>query len=111
MFWITHFIPDGLPKYGMRKLFFYTNQEDPNEFFWGTDNNPFTREEVNEMVERKKIIPIPHKLPLTETDTLYIDSKGTMWLANYIDSDINKKEVGFYDEPIGKFFQDLKAPE
>ncbi|MEO5646372.1 MAG: hypothetical protein ABIO57_01210 [Candidatus Paceibacterota bacterium] len=110
MFWITHFVPDSLPTRGMKKLLFYTKQEDPKEFFCGTDNkNPRPPEEIKKLVERREIVPIPRNLTLKETETLFIDPTGTMWLAHYMDSSKNKKEVGFYDVPIQQFFQELEG--
>ena len=111
MYWITHFTPeDTLPKHGMRKLAFCSQQKDPNEFFWGTDNNPFSKEEIEELATIGKIILIPQKLPLKEhEEALYIDSKGALWLAHYTNSDKNKKEIGFYDVLLKKFFQELNG--
>jgi hypothetical protein len=106
MHWITHIVFEGLPHTGVRKIHFYTQQEDPNEFFWGIDNNPRPKEEIQRMVDNSKIIPVQEKISLKETETLFIDPDGVLFLAHYMDSSKNRKEIGMYDSSISKVFQE-----
>ncbi len=87
---ITHLIIPELPSSGLRKLFFYTKNLDyPGEFNYGTDNYPFSEEEM----ARKNVIRLPKEVELFENRGPWINKHGDVFYADLMkpNSDPNKK--------------------
>ena len=99
-FYITHLVADELPDSGYLKLFFYTTTDEGHrkgEYFWGTDNNSFSREEMRDKEDRGVIIPLPMPIKLEDKKGLWVDASGTVYLADLINP---VKGAGGLGEPI-----------
>lgn len=93
--YITHVFNETIPSYGLKKLTFITITDDQTEtleYFLGTDNNPYTTDEINDWVIKGKIFALNGDLiPLPENQTLYFDRSGSIFMGDYIDPEKDKQ--------------------
>lgn len=108
MYYITHVVMESFPAEDMRKLLFYTQQEDLNEFFWGTDNNAFPKESIDVLVAANKIVDILQRIPLEKNQWPWVDKDGVLYIADSKDPMGNRKKIGVYDAVLKKFYSDSK---
>lgn len=73
---------DELPNNGLAKLYFYTKKGD--KYYWGTDNNSFSEEQMKNLEDKKIVIKLQKLIEINpkERKTLWTDSKGIVYIAN-----------------------------
>ncbi len=88
-FFITHYFPEaianGLPRSGLRRLAYMTMtdaEEDKDEYFLQTDNNPYSEEDVQQMEQKKVIKRFAKFIELPEGKSLWISPEGEFIVAN-----------------------------
>lgn len=76
-------IPYEFPESGMDMLFFYTKKGD--KYYWGTDNNSFNQEFMDDLENKKKIIKLPELIKLEEGTELGFNKSGKIYLGKTAD--------------------------
>ncbi len=106
MKYISHiFTTEGLPSsYGIRKITYLTT-DDSGDTFLGTDNNPISKERVEEMISQNKIVALARKVHLPKDQSLFIDKNGVLYLANRLHAVKAVTEIARYDPILKKVFQ------
>jgi hypothetical protein len=98
-FYITHIIVPELPENGFDQVFFYTataESYDKGKYFWGTDNNSFDQEFIDNLITQGKIFILDteqYPLPLKEDETLWVDSAGEIYKADLHDPTKNQEKL------------------
>jgi hypothetical protein len=96
-YFITHIFNEGLPSKGLRKVTYLTiNDEDEDEYFLGTDNNPLPLDRIRQMEENDKIFSINgDPIELRPGKSLFIDKDGYLYFADRLNakSSVERLEV------------------
>jgi len=83
-------IPEEIPKKGIDMLFFYTKKGE--KYYWGTDNNSFSQEFVDDLESRNKIVKLPELIKLADEKSLWIDKFGKVYFER--EADIQNYNLG-----------------
>ena len=78
-YYIAYIIPDRVPESGMRTLFFYTKKG--GKYYWGTGNNSFSQEFMDDLESKKRVIKLPELIKLEEGIELVLDKSGKIYLG------------------------------
>jgi hypothetical protein len=85
-YFITHVVPEELPKKGFRKLLFYTTKVGPGitkeQYYWGKGSHPFDSKQISQMVRAGKIFDLPQRLKLEDGMGLWIDAEGKLYYSS-----------------------------
>jgi hypothetical protein len=84
-YYITHIVPERLPDFGLKKLFFYTTTDDGDRrglYYWGKGNKPFTKKEIENKVAEGKLIPLHPIVKLEVNKGLWLDDQGRVFNAD-----------------------------
>jgi|GEM_PF-3533429 len=81
-FSIVYLIKDELPKYGYRKLFFYTFKDE--KYYYGTGANSFPVEKMKEKQSEGEILKLPVPQELEKEMGIWINSIGQVFYASLV---------------------------
>lgn len=99
---------EAFPKEGMRKLAFYTQEENLDEFFLGIDNNAFSKKEMDKLITKNKVVDILQRIPLDKNQWPWIDKEGFLYIADSKNPESDKKKIGVYDYVLKNFYSDIE---
>jgi hypothetical protein len=85
-YFATHIVAaEDFPQKGMRKLFFYTVTAESHQkgrYYWGTGNNVYEEQYIQELETSKKIIKLPKEIPLEQNKGFWVDYEGKVYYAD-----------------------------
>lgn len=96
---ISHLIRGKLPKEGLRKLLWYTQDQDSGKYFYGTGNNSFSKEEMDRKVESGILFPLPKPVPLLPKKGLWQSSCGEIIYADLVEPHTDKEGKVLFINP------------
>ena len=92
---ITHIcFPEGSKIDDFDQCFYYIKHPDKDEYSFGTDNNYFTKEQINNFVQKGKLIELKQPIILNETQTLWHKSFESLFVADMYNPKKNQKLIG-----------------
>lgn len=98
-FFVTHIIIPELPEEGFDQVFFYTataQSYDKGKYYWGTDNNSFDQEYIDNLVKQKSIFRLevnPYPMELNDNETLWIDNNGNLYVADLDEPTLRQRKL------------------
>lgn len=82
---ITHYIPDENPASGYIKLAIYTTtpaSKEAGRFYYGYGPRDISEAEMTAKIDEGTVKKLRRPEPVKKGDTLWLDSDGTVWIAN-----------------------------
>lgn len=87
---IAYVAVNTLPSPGYyRPLYFYTSKD--SKYYWGTGNNSYSLESLQNQESQGKIFKLPIPIPLEEGMGMWVNSEGELFygdLVNPLKSDV-----------------------
>ncbi len=82
---ITHLVREVLPQKGqLKKLLWYTRDKKTCKYYLGTGNNSKTKEDMEHMVEKGYLFPLPEPVLLIEKKGLWQSFYGEIIYADLV---------------------------
>ncbi len=72
-------VPDEIPESGRDMLFFYTKKGD--KYYWGTGNNSFSQEFMDNLESKKRVIKLPELIKLEKETEVVLDETGKVYFG------------------------------
>jgi hypothetical protein len=87
-------IRETLPESGIyRKFFFFTIKDD--KYYWGTSNNSFTLNQMEERESRGTVLKLPDPQPLEIGMGIFINNIGEVFYADLVNPCSNNPEMKY----------------
>ena len=106
-FYVTHIIVPNIPESGYDQVFYYSATDESyclRKYYWGKGNNSFDNEFINDLEKKGEIFKLvcsPYPMELADDKTLWVDYKGSLFIADINDPYKNQKEL-MYQEQLRK---------
>jgi hypothetical protein len=98
-YFVTHIIVPNLPDEGYDQVFYYSATDESyylGKYYWGKGNNSFGQDFINDLIRKEKIFRLVSKsypLELKNDETLWVDFKGNLYIADLRDPCKNQREL------------------
>jgi len=102
-YFVTHIIVPNLPDEGYDQVFYYSATAESyhqGNYYWGKGNNTFNQEFINDLMRKEKIFRLvsdSYPMELKENETLWVDYKGDLFLADMRDPNKNQRELEYQE--------------
>jgi hypothetical protein len=99
-FYVTHYIPDGYPRKGLRACEFLTttNLSGARRYHMGLDTGrDFSEEDIKLDLHHRAIVGIQKPVEIRTNEGVWVDEGRSVWIADYDNplADKNRRKVSF----------------